>query len=213
MENADPIASPDELGWWVSQGLVAIGLSWAKASRYAGGNSVTTGLTDEGRVLVGEMDRLGVVIDVSHLSDASLDQVLTMTDSPVMASHSNCRALLDHANQRHLTDDVIIEIARRGGVIGLNLYGKFLAPPATPRGATIDDAIRHIERVCQLVGHRRSIGLGSDMDGGFAATGLPGGIQTPRDLSKLLEALASRGWSDEDLRSFACDNWLRFWGW
>lgn len=213
MENADPIASPDELGWWVSQGLVAIGLSWAKASRYAGGNSVTTGLTDEGRVLVGEMDRLGVVIDVSHLSDASLDQVLTMTDSPVMASHSNCRALLDRANQRHLTDDAIIEIAKRGGVIGLNLYEKFLAPPATTRGATIDDAIRHIERVCQLAGHRRSIGLGSDMDGGFSASGLPGGIHAPRDLSKLLEALSSRGWSDEDLRAFACDNWLRFWGW
>lgn len=213
MENADPIASPGELEWWVSQGLVAIGLSWAKASRYAGGNSVTTGLTDLGRVLVGEMDRVGVVIDVSHLSDASLAQVLELTDSPIIASHSNCRMLLEKANQRHLTDDAIIEIARRGGVIGLNLYGKFLTPPGAERTPTIDDAIRHLERVCELVGHRRAVGLGSDMDGGFSAEGLPDAIRSPRDLSKLLDALHSRGWSDDDLRGFGCDNWLRFWGW
>lgn len=213
MENADPIASPDELEWWVSQGLVAIGLSWAKASRYAGGNSVTTGLTDLGRVLVGEMDRLGVVIDVSHLSDASLEQLFELTGSTVIASHSNSRTLLEKTNQRHLTDDAIIEIARRGGVIGLNLYGKFLTPPRAERGPSIDDAIRHVERVCELVGHRRAVGLGSDMDGGFSAEGLPQGIRSPRDLSKLLDALCARGWSDDELRGFACDNWLRFWGW
>ena len=213
MENADPIATPDELEWWVSQGLVAIGLSWAKASRYAGGNSVTTGLTDLGRVLVGEMDRLGVVIDVSHLSDASLEQLFELTGSTVIASHSNSRTLLEKTNQRHLTDDAIIEIARRGGVIGLNLYGKFLTPPGAERGPTIDDAIRHVERVCELTGHRRAVGLGSDMDGGFSAEGLPDAIRSPRDLSKLLDALHARGWSDDDLRGFACDNWLRFWGW
>lgn len=213
MENADPIASPAELEWWVSQGLVAVGPSWAKASRYAGGNSTTTGLTDLGRELISEMDRLGVVIDVSHLSDASLEQVLAMTDSPVMASHSNCRELLDRSNQRHLTDAAIIEIARRGGVIGLNLYGKFLTPPGAERGPTIEDAIRHVERVCELAGHRRAVGLGSDMDGGFSAEGLPDTIRSPRDLSKLLDALSSRGWGDDDIRGFACDNWLGFWGW
>lgn len=217
MENADPIERPEELEWWVSCGVVAVGPAWAKQSRYAGGNSTATGLTDIGRALIREMDRLGVVIDLSHLSDAACDEVLAMTPSPVMASHSNCRALLGGSNQRHLRDETIVEIARRGGVIGLNLYGKFLLANSLGGTAgarsTIDDAIAHVERVCELVGHRRATGLGSDMDGGFSAAELPSGIDAPASLSKLLDALASRGWSDADIRGFACDNWLRYWGW
>jgi membrane dipeptidase len=224
MENADPIRSPRELEWWAGEGVVAIGLTWAKSSRYATGNGEDpatnrVGLTPAGRELVREMDRLGLVHDLSHLSDAATDELLSMTDRPVIASHSNCRGIIaagprPPANlQRHLRDEAIREIDRRGGVIGLNLLSQFLVPGGgRDRRATIEEAIAHVERICELTGSRKHVGLGSDADGGITRERLPEGINLPRDFARLGEALAKRGWSEEDVMGFASDNWCGFWG-
>lgn len=213
MECADPIRSVAELDWWVERGVAAIGLAWARGSRYAGGNMNSgVGLSAEGRSLLARMHELGVVHDLAHLSQQATEEALTLPGR-VIASHSNCRALLGGVNERHLTDDTIRAIAERGGVIGLNLFGKFLRPDMKPgQRVTIEDAVRHVEHVAQIVGHTRSVGLGSDMDGGFSASMLPEGIYGPRDLWKLAEALAARGWSDADVEGFAWENWARFWG-
>jgi microsomal dipeptidase-like Zn-dependent dipeptidase len=220
IENADPIREPDELAWWVERGVVAIGLAWGKPSRYAGGNGTDLGLTDLGRVLVREMDRLGVVHDASHLSDRSMRGLLDATDRMVVASHSNCRGLLGGGgmgeNQRHLHDDWIREIARRGGVIGLNLYGNFLSRERAREGqastATLHDAVRHVQHICDLTGSRAHVGLGSDMDGGFSAKVLPAGVRRPLDLVLLAEELRSRGFNDDDIAAFAHRNWARVFG-
>lgn len=220
VECADPIEGPAELAWWQERGVVAVGLAWGKGSRYSAGNnpesvatSGTPGLTDLGRAMVKEMDRLGVVPDASHLSDAAMDEVFTLTDRPVIASHSNSRALIgDPANQRHLTDRAIAEIARRGGVIGLNLYAPFLRSGlAANQRPGISDCVRHIDHICDIAGGRGYIGLGSDMDGGFSAARLPAGIDGPADLGKLAEALADEGWNSRDIQGFASENWKRFW--
>lgn len=224
VENADPIQAPDELAWWKDRGVVAIGMAWARSSRYAGGNTSDHGVSPLGRELVREMDRLGLVHDASHLSDRAFDDLCGLTSRPIIASHSNCRMLLgDPAAQRHLTDAQIREIARRGGVIGLNLFAKFIDPrcalprasdgrPAEPlRRPTIDAAIDHVDHICQVVGSQAHIGLGSDMDGGFGADWLPIGIDQPSDLLRLAEAMSARGWSDEAIFGFACGNWVRFW--
>jgi membrane dipeptidase len=134
-----------------------------------------------------------------------------------MASHSNCRALVDSPgqppNQRHLTDAMIRAIAARGGVIGLNLYSPFLIRGGSrERRATVAEAVDHVEHVCAVVGNRACVGLGSDMDGGFSASKLPEGLDLPRDLTKLAEELNRRGWSDADIEGFAWGNWARFWG-
>ncbi len=215
IEGADPIRTPDHAAWWKEQGVCAVGMAWWKPSRYAGGNGSNHGLTDLGRALAPALDALGIVHDLSHLSDASVRDLLALTDRPVIASHSNCRALLPNSpdgspNQRHLTDETVREIARRGGVIGLNLFGQFLAP-GSGEDATIEDCVAHIERVCEIAGGRAHIGLGSDMDGGFSAERLPRGIRRPRDLERLCDALRARGWSEGDLAGFRCGNWLRFW--
>jgi len=214
IEGADPIRSPDELAWWVGRGVVAIGLTWARSSRYAGGNSTEDGLTDLGRAMIPAMDALGVVHDLSHLSDRAMDELLSRTDRPVMASHSNCRVLLDGKNQRHLRDGSIREIARRGGVIGLNLVRNFIKVGLNRDDPTdrpsIDDAVRHVEYICEVAGHRRAVGLGTDMDGGISADDLPAGIDRPRDLGKISEALRARGWSENEVRGFEFDNWARF---
>ncbi len=214
IEGADPIRTPDELPWWAERGVVAVGMAWWRSSRYAGGNGTHDPLTDLGRELIKQMDTLHIVHDVSHLSDRSLDDLLSATDRTVVASHSNCRAIVpkDHKGepaQRHLTDEAIREIAARGGVIGLNLVKSFLNP--RPDDATIDDCVRHVEHICDVAGHRAAVGLGSDMDGGIPATELPKGIRRPADLSRLAEALRNRGWSDDEIANFAAGNWLHFW--
>jgi membrane dipeptidase len=212
MECADPITDPKDLKWWTERGVIAIGMAWARGSRYAGGNATGGGLTDPGRELVRRMDAAGVVHDVSHLSQRALDELLELTDATVIATHSNARALLG-GGERHLADEAIREIVRRGGVIGLNLYSAFLAPDLREAGrATLDDCVRHIDHICEVAGDRRHIGLGSDMDGGFAADRLPTGIDLPRDLSRLAEALVGRGWAAEEIASLEWGAWARFWG-
>lgn len=214
IEGADPIRAPEELSWWKQQGACAVGLTWAKLSRYAGGNTTDVGITDLGRALVKEIDRLGLVHDASHLSDKAFFELLDLTDRRIIASHSNCRAIVDPSgtNQRHLTDEQIRAIVQRGGVIGLNLFSKFLRPAAQPGRATIHEALAHVERLCDLAGSRAHVGLGSDADGGFSALALPEGIDRPRHFDKLADALAARGWSEDEVAGFAWKNWARFWG-
>lgn len=234
IENADVVRSPDELAWWRERGVVAIGMSWATPSRYAGGNGTPwreMGLTPLGFELAKEMDRLKVMHDLSHLSDRAADDLLSSTraDRPLMASHSNSRTVLFGARgsvsgdtsglsisaQRHLSDRHATEIIRRRGVIGLNLYSRFLAPGSEER-PSLDTAVAHIEHWCELAAKipdvsnpRGHVALGSDLDGGFGIERLPLGIDAPRDFYKILDALSARNWSDDDLFNFACGNMAR----
>ncbi len=218
IEGADPIVSPDELPWWRERGVVAIGLTWARSSRYATGNADPEAdrraLTDLGRDMVRAMDAARIAHDLSHLSQPATDELLALTDRPVIASHSNCRALLGGdahpSRHRHLSDATIAEIARRGGVIGLNLYAPFVRNDLPPgHRPTIDNAVAHIEHICTITGHREAVGLGSDMDGGFDALRMCTAIERPQHLHRLAEALSRRGWSDTDLAGFTHLNWLR----
>ncbi len=216
MECADPIRAPEELGWWVERGVRAIGLSWARGGRYAGGNSTPDrGLTDFGRELLRAMADLGVVHDLSHLSQRALDEALDLgTHGPgmVVASHSNSRSCLSGGEERHLSDETIRRLGALGGVVGLNLCANFIrADLAQGERPTIEDALRHVDRIVELMGHARGVGLGSDMDGGFSRLHLPREIDGPEDLHKLAMALRARGWSEEDVHAFAWGNWARFW--
>ncbi len=221
IENADVVREPAELAWWAERGVVAVGLAWAKPSRYAMGNGAApesrAGLTDLGREMVREMDRLGIAHDASHLCDRALDELLELATGTVMASHSNCRALLDRAgappNQRHLTDRHIRAIIARGGVVGLNLFSPFLIAPGSSRSgagearATLEEAADHVLRICELAGNASHVGLGSDMDGGFSAQRLPLGMSGPKHLKLLADTLTKRGMTQADLESFAWKNW------
>ncbi|MBL9149325.1 MAG: membrane dipeptidase [Phycisphaerae bacterium] len=196
MEGADPIRTPEEAPWWFERGVRVVGMSWAYGSRYSGGNAEGGPLTPAGRDLVAAFDALGVLHDVSHLSDRSFDDLLACTSKRVVATHSNCRALLA-PRERHLTDAQIRAVAARDGVIGLNLFGKFLAEDREP---TIDDCVNHVHHVAALVGNER-VALGSDLDGGFGASGLPRGVRHPREFGALAARIGIYG--------FAHANWLR----
>ena len=206
MEGADPIRGPDQVVTWFNDGLRMVGLTWAMGTRYAGGNHRLGPLTSLGIDLVGAMDDCGIIHDASHLSDEAFDGLLGVARGPIVATHSNCRALAGDS-QRHLRDDQVRAIAERDGVIGLNLFSKFLVPSGR---ATIDDCVAHVQRVAQLMGHRRGVALGSDMDGGFGPDSLPEHLDHPRKLDALSDALAAAGWSDDDVKGFAHGNWRRF---
>ncbi|MCE9620330.1 MAG: membrane dipeptidase [Planctomycetes bacterium] len=204
MEGADPIESPERAKWWFDQGVRMVGLTWAKGSRYAGGNSVPGELTEAGRKLVRALDGVGMIHDLSHLCDQACAEVIELATGPIVASHSNCRSLVP-GNERHLTDETIRAIAARKGVCGLNLYGKFLAGG---RAATLDDAVRHVKHVREVGGPER-LALGSDFDGGFTPEDCPPNAQRPEDLPKIESALAQAGISTQELDGFRSGNWLR----
>lgn len=216
VEGADCIRTPDELSWWADQGVVAIGLAWAKQTRYAGGNTTDSGLTFLGRELITRMDARGIVHDISHLSDRSLDELFDLATGPIMASHSNCRELIDAPGdaprQRHLTNATIRELARRNGMIGLNIFSPFIIKGGKrDRRANPDEWAAHVDHCCDIMQSRAHVGLGSDADGGFSALMQPSGIDRPEHYPLLLDALSRRGWSDTDLANFASGNWQRWW--
>ncbi len=206
MEGADPIRAPRDAATWHAGGVRMVGMAWSMGTRYAGGNHRTGPLTALGRELVTELDSLGIIHDASHLSDEALEGLLECASGPIVATHSNCRALVAH-DERHLRDDQIREIGRRGGIIGLNLFSKFLA---RGRRARIADCVAHLERMTAIMGHRRAVGLGSDMDGGFSPADLPEGLDHPAKLDALADALAAADWSDHDIDGFRHANWRRF---
>lgn len=214
VECADPIRTPDELAWWVEAGVVAVGMSWGHGSRYSGGNGTPgVGINALGKEFISTMDELGVIHDLAHLSQQSTEDLLALTDQPVMASHSNARALVDSYPERHLADETISEIGRRGGMIGVNLVSGFIDPQATrepPVRARLSCLFDHIDRITGLMGRRDGIGLGSDMDGGFGADWLPQGIDSPSDLHKIADGLHDRGWTDDEIEGFRFNNWARF---
>jgi membrane dipeptidase len=206
MEGADPIRDPRQVATWFDDGLRMVGLTWAMGTRYAGGNHRLGPLTDLGIDLVNALDECGMIHDASHLSDEAFDGLMKVAQGPVVATHSNCRALVGRS-QRHLRDDQIGAIAERDGVVGLNLFSKFLVPSGR---ATIDDCVAHVQRVSELMGHRRGVALGSDMDGGFGPDSLPEHLDHPTKLDALADALTAAGWSNDEVNGFAHGNWQRF---
>jgi len=209
LEGADPIRDAAEVGWWHQQGLRAVGLAW-KQTRYAGGTLAPGPLTPAGIELARALDKSGIIHDTSHLAEESFWQLLEITTGPVMATHSNCRAIVP--TDRQLSDAMIRAVAARGGVIGINFYQKFLLPPDEfeRRRATLADVVRHCKHLCDLLGHARQVALGTDMDGGLGRDEIPVEIQTSADLPRVADALSAGGFGDQDVHGIMGKNWLRF---
>jgi membrane dipeptidase len=209
MEGADPLRSPREVDEWFAAGLRIVGLAWRK-TLHAGGTATPGPLTPLGRQTIAAMDRHGMIHDLSHLAEESFWQLLDTTGGPVMASHSNCRAIVP--TDRQLSDEMIRAVARRGGAIGINFFDKFLGPPAEhgKRRATLGDVVTHVKHMCDLIGDARHVGLGTDMDGGLGREQIPVEIRTSADLPKVADALSQSGFSDRDVSGILGNNWVEF---
>jgi len=209
LEGAAGVRTLGDLDTLYAGGVRLLALTWVDGTGWAGGDQSGGGLTPAGRTLVARADALQMVHDLSHLSEQAFWDMFDYAARPKVASHSNCRALLPGKQhpERHLSDAQIRALAAAGGIIGINLFSKFLRPTGR---ATIADVVDHIQHITQLVGTAKPLALGSDMDGGFSAEQLPGDLDHPRHLVRLAEALATAGFSDADIRGFAYEHWQEF---
>ena len=191
-------------------GLRSFGITWSNLNIFGSGMSFdpntpedTRGITAEGRELILEANKLGIIVDVSHLSDKSFWQVLDITKKPIIASHSSCRAISPH--KRNLSDEMIQALADNGGMMGINFGNSFLREDCgrgsdTPYTKIID----HVDHVKNLVGPDY-VAFGSDFDG----TGVPDTVKDVTGFNKLIAEMEKRGYSDEDINKICHGNFIR----
>lgn len=215
LEGADSVVTIAHLERAWQYGLRALGPAHYGPGRYAQGTDATGGLGRQGRELLKEMERLGIILDATHLCDDSFWEAMDHYHGPVWASHNNCRALVNH--NRQFTDEQIKELIGRGAVIGGALDAWMMVPGwvrgiSTPQaaGCNLEKMIDHLDHICQLAGNAHHIGIGSDLDGAFGREQCPYDLETIADLSTLPRLLEARGYSKTDVAAVMHGNWLRF---
>ena len=172
-------------------------LGWNEKNPLTGSHETGGGLTDQGRAYVREAQRLGMLIDVSHISDEGFWDIMDITQAPIVATHSNSRAVWN--NSRNLTDDMFRAIRDTGGVVGLNLYRGFVG------GASMDALVAHVEHFLHLDGEK-TLCIGGDLDGCEA---LAAGMNGAEDVPQLYEALEKQGYGKALLEDIFWNNLRR----
>lgn len=179
-------------------GFRVTSLGWNENNVLTGSNVTGGGLTDLGREYVKEAQRLGMIVDVSHISDEGFWDIMDITQAPVIATHSNSRFVCDHS--RNLTDDMFREICKTGGVAGFNQCAPFVG--AEP---SLDHVCRHFLHWMELDPDGKHIALGGDLDG---CDELPAGFRGVQDYPVMADALLRSGLSEENLRNIYWNNAL-----
>ena len=225
MEGADPIIWPDQVHEWWGHGLRVISLSHYGVSTYSHGTGTGTdgGLFPPARELLIEMEKLGMILDVTHTSDHSVREALEIFNGPILASHQNCRSVTK--GERQQPDDILSEIINRGGVIGHSMDTWMLYKGGTDwdnipsrrdvfarKEVTLEEFVDHIDHISQIAGNTLYSAIGGDTDGQGGREGAPFEIDTVADYQKLAITLSKRGYLDQDIENIMFGNWQRFYG-
>ena len=165
----------------------------------ARGSQTWGGVSAFGKQVIQEMNRLDIMVDLSHAHEKSFYDALELSQTPIVCSHSSCRALCDHP--RNLTDDQMRALAAKGGVMQVTLYNGFLVKDGQ---ATIEDAMRHLEHAINIMGIDH-VGLGTDFDGDGGIVGLA----SSSELTNFTRQLIERGYSESDIQKIWGGNFLR----
>lgn len=215
LEGADSLITTRHLERAYGYGLRGLGPAHYGPGRYAHGTDSSAPLNAAGRELLAEMDRLGMILDATHLCDAAFWEALDLFAGPVWASHNNCRALVDH--NRQFSDEMINALVDRGAVIGGPLDAWMMVPgwvrgTSTPQAMNcgLEVMLDHLDHICQIAGNANHIGIGSDLDGAFGREQAPHDLETIADLGRVPAMLAKRGYSAADIEKVMHGNWLRF---
>lgn len=171
-------------------------LTWNEKNPLAGSHLTGGGLTHQGREYVKEAQRLGLLVDVSHLSDEGFWDIVDMTDAPIVASHSNSRSFCGHS--RNLTDDMFRAICQTGGVAGFNQYSDFVG-----EDPSLDTVCEHILHMLEMDPECRHLALGADLDG---CDTLSDGFEGIQSYVTLADRLKNRGLTDEMLYNLFWNN-------
>jgi membrane dipeptidase len=217
LEGADSLVDLSYLEKAYQYGLRALGPAHYGPGRYAQGTGMSGSLGHPGIELLKEMDRLNMILDVTHLTDEAFWQALDLFKGTIWASHHNCRSLVHH--QRQLRDDQIIALIDRDSVIGGALDAWMLgndwvrgtSDPSDPlkEGINLEKLVDHYDHICQLAGNSRHIAIGSDLDGMFGKEQSPYDLETIADLQNLKQLLENRGYTSPDIENIFHGNWLR----
>ncbi|MFW5826601.1 MAG: dipeptidase [Alkalispirochaeta sp.] len=212
MEGAEAIDRElHALDVYYEAGLRSLGITWSRSNRFGCGvpfgfertPDIGPGLTRAGKDLVRRCNELGIMVDVSHLNAKGFRDVTRISRAPIVASHSNAWTICP--STRNLTDDQLDAIRDSDGLVGVNFGVQYLRPDGQ---ATTDTPLTrfrdHVEYIAERIGIDR-IGLGSDFDG----VEIPQEIGSVRGLPRLVRAFSDWGYSDEEIRGIAHENWLR----
>lgn len=218
MEGAEAIRDMDALHLWHAAGLRSLGPVWSRPTAYGHGvpfafpSSPDTGagLTDAGKALVRECNQLRIMLDLSHLNEAGFNDIASLSDPPLVASHSCAHAICPSA--RNLTDRQLRVIAQSNGLVGLNFASGFLRPDGKRLPLEdLDVMLRHLDHLLDILGEN-GVALGSDFDGAL----MPNDLDNAAALPKFIQAMKRHGYGEELIRKIASENWIslleRIWG-
>jgi len=213
MEGADPVVWPEQVASWWDDGLRVVGLSHYGVSAYAHGTGTEGGLTEMGKALLRQMDAVGMILDLTHLSEPAFWEAIDIYHGPVLASHNNCRVLVP--GDRQFSDQQLEVITGRDGVIGVvldawMLYRGWIKGETANTVVGLEAVVDQIDHICQVAGNPRHAGIGSDLDGGYGTEQCPHDLDTIADLQKIPDLLRRRGYRSEDIQAIMHGNWLSF---
>ncbi|MCC8095480.1 MAG: membrane dipeptidase [Tannerellaceae bacterium] len=215
IEGADSFVSAEYVERAYNYGLRAVGPAHYGPGRYANGTDSGGKLHAMGRDLLARMDKLGMILDVTHLCDDAFWDAMDLYKGPVWASHNNCRKFVDH--NRQFSDEMIRALIERDAVIGVALDAWMMVPgwirgTSTPKGmnCSMEIMANNIDHICQLAGNTHHAGIGSDLDGAFGTEQCPYDLTTIADLQKVPELLKNKGYSDEDINNILHANFITF---
>ncbi|MBR6738078.1 MAG: membrane dipeptidase [Oscillospiraceae bacterium] len=202
IENGSAIAGDmSRVKLLADQGVRCITLVWNGENEIGSGHTTQHGLSDFGKAVVPELEKQGILIDVSHLNDPGFEDLMSVVKKPFVATHSNARSVCAH--KRNLTDDMIREMVKRDCLIGLNYFVKFLENDGNVE--SLDQLMKHIEHFFAL-GAEKNLALGSDFDGAV----LPECLSTPAKAAGIYGYLLERGMSREQAEGIMFRNAQEF---
>ena len=215
LEGADSIVTLDYLERSYNNGLRALGPAHYGPGRYADGTDSVGPLHPAGKDLLREMQRLGIILDVTHLCDQTFWDALDVYEGPLWASHQNCRTLAPW--NRQFADDQIKAVTERGGLLGMAFDAIMMVPGWTylksrPQDfqLKIERICDHVDHICQLAGSASHVCIGTDLDGGYGTEQTPMDLNSIADLQTLPGLFRTRGYSEDDIEGFMHRNAVDF---
>jgi membrane dipeptidase len=215
LEGADSIVTLKHLERSYEDGLRALGPAHYGPGIYAHGTDAVGPLPAQGKELLKEMDRLGIILDATHLCDECFWEALEIFQGPVWASHQNCRVLAPW--NRQFADDQIKAVIDRGGVLGMAFDAIMMIPGwvhlrSKPQEFQLMIAriCEHIDHICQLAGNAKHVGIGTDLDGGYGTEQTPMDLTSIADLQTIPDLLRQRGYSETDIEGIMHRNFVDF---
>lgn len=210
LKGAEPISEPAQLEEWLEFGVRVVAPAW-RQTRYSGSAASEDGLSLLGYELLEAMAGYKVLLDISAISERAVSEALEIYEGAIIASHSNPRYFYE--SQRCLSDETIRRLAERDGVIGVMVYNRYLRrdwhPGDRNRQVSLSRWVDAVDYVCQLTGSVAHVGLGSDIDGGYAYGALPSEVDTSSDLWLLWRLLRERGFAEAEAAAILSGNMLR----